>query len=130
MGVTVGWEKVGNVIPVSGEVVAEEKKEGEEVGESSRAAGTSEVDETEEKELQEELDLTWADVALSIGAEIVAKCRTQVHEQLGYTCSAGIAKNKVRCEGLVPGGLADCLSSQMLAKLCSAWKKPNAQVST
>lgn len=98
MGVTIDWDKVGNVIPVHGEVIVEEKKEGEEVevGESSRAAGTSEVDEQEERELLEEMDLTWADVALSIGAEIVAVCRTQVHEQLGYTCSAGIAKNKVR----------------------------------
>ncbi|PLW10065.1 hypothetical protein PCANC_22841 [Puccinia coronata f. sp. avenae] len=52
---------------------------------------------------------TWTDIALLIGAELMAQCRQQVFDQLGYTCSAGIATNK------------------MLAKLCSAYKKPNAQ---
>ncbi|KAA1129606.1 DNA-directed DNA polymerase eta rad30 [Puccinia graminis f. sp. tritici] len=52
---------------------------------------------------------TWTDVALLIGAELMARCRQQVFDRLGYTCSAGIATNK------------------MLAKLCSAYKKPNAQ---
>jgi DNA polymerase eta len=54
---------------------------------------------------------TWGDVALSVGARLMAKCRWDVKERLGYTCSAGISKNK------------------MLAKLCSAWKKPDDQVS-
>lgn len=53
--------------------------------------------------------LTWSDVALSIGAALVKDTRTAVREQLGYTCSAGIATNR-------------CLS-----KLTSGWKKPNNQ---
>jgi DNA polymerase eta len=53
---------------------------------------------------------TWGDVALSLGARIMDECRRNVKEKLRYTCSAGIAKNK------------------MLAKLCSAWKKPDDQV--
>ncbi|OAV93103.1 hypothetical protein PTTG_08028 [Puccinia triticina 1-1 BBBD Race 1] len=52
---------------------------------------------------------SWTDIALLIGAELMARCRHQVFDQLGYTCSAGIASNK------------------MLAKLCSAYKKPDAQ---
>ncbi|GAA6064188.1 hypothetical protein JCM10212_005769 [Sporobolomyces blumeae] len=56
-----------------------------------------------------EPDLTWSDLALSIGAELVQTIRSETRKRLGYTCSAGIAPNK------------------MLAKLCSAWKKPNAQ---
>ncbi|KAH9441283.1 hypothetical protein Pst134EB_029946 [Puccinia striiformis f. sp. tritici] len=52
---------------------------------------------------------TWSDIALLIGAELMAECRSKVFHQLGYTCSAGIATNK------------------MLAKLCSAYKKPDAQ---
>lgn len=52
---------------------------------------------------------TWTDIALLIGADLMAQCRQKVLDQLGYTCSAGIATNK------------------MLAKLCSAYKKPNAQ---
>ncbi|EFP78404.2 uncharacterized protein PGTG_04360 [Puccinia graminis f. sp. tritici CRL 75-36-700-3] len=52
---------------------------------------------------------TCTDIALLIGTELMARCRQQVFDRLGYTCSAGIATNK------------------MLAKLCSAYKKPNAQ---
>ncbi|MBW0506013.1 hypothetical protein O181_045728 [Austropuccinia psidii MF-1] len=52
---------------------------------------------------------TWSDLALLIGAELMANCRQAVFDQLGYTCSAGIATNKI------------------LAKLCSAYKKPNSQ---
>ncbi|KAF8463844.1 hypothetical protein BDZ91DRAFT_764383 [Kalaharituber pfeilii] len=54
-------------------------------------------------------NLDWGDVALSIGAEIVKEIRTQVREKLRYTCSAGIAGNK------------------MLAKLASGFMKPNNQ---
>lgn len=39
----------------------------------------------------------------------MSKIRAQVKLELGYTCSAGVAHNKT------------------LAKLCSAWKKPDAQ---
>jgi len=38
---------------------------------------------------------TWTDIALLIGAELMAHCRQEVFDQLGYTCSAGIATNKV-----------------------------------
>lgn len=44
----------------------------------------------------------WSDYALSIGAELMQKCRRGVLQQLGYTCSAGVARNKVR---LYPLGL-------------------------
>jgi DNA polymerase eta len=54
---------------------------------------------------------TWGDVALCTGARIMTNCRRNIKERLGYTCSAGISKNK------------------MLSKLCSAWKKPDDQVS-
>lgn len=51
----------------------------------------------------------WDDVVMQLGAEIVRGVRAAVFEQLGYTCSAGVARNK------------------MLAKLGSAHKKPNSQ---
>lgn len=38
----------------------------------------------------------WSDYALSIGAELMQKCRRDVLQQLGYTCSAGVARNKVK----------------------------------
>ena len=61
------------------------------------------VDETEDD------DPDWDDVAILIGSEIVRDVRQAVRTQLKYTCSAGIAQNK------------------MLAKLGSAHKKPNQQ---
>ncbi|KAI0130558.1 impB/mucB/samB family protein [Xylariales sp. AK1849] len=54
-------------------------------------------------------DPDWDDVAILIGSEIVRDIRAEIHQQLGYTCSAGIASNK------------------MLSKLGSGHKKPNQQ---
>jgi len=52
----------------------------------------------------------WDDVSMSIAAELIRDIRREVEVKLGYTCSAGIARNK------------------MLAKLGAGWKKPNQQV--
>jgi DNA polymerase eta len=57
----------------------------------------------------EEDDPDWDDVAMLIGAEIVRSVRQAVWDRLNYTCSAGIARNK------------------MMAKLGSARHKPNKQ---
>ncbi len=54
-------------------------------------------------------DLDWADVAMLVAADIVRGVRAAVRAQLGYTCSAGVANNK------------------MLSKLGSAYHKPNRQ---
>ncbi|CAJ2503520.1 Uu.00g109140.m01.CDS01 [Anthostomella pinea] len=54
-------------------------------------------------------DPDWDDVAILIGSEIVRDVRAEIRRQLHYTCSAGIASNK------------------MLSKLGSAYKKPNQQ---
>ncbi|CAZ83435.1 unnamed protein product [Tuber melanosporum] len=62
-------------------------------------------------ELAEDCDeqLDWDDVGMGVAAEIVEEVRTSVRKELGYTCSAGIAQNK------------------LLAKLGSGYKKPNQQ---
>lgn len=60
-------------------------------------------------EEQESEDPDWDDVAMLLGSEIVRKLRAEVREKLGYTCSAGVAGNK------------------LLSKLGSAFKKPNKQ---
>lgn len=60
-------------------------------------------------EEQESEDPDWDDVAMLLGSEIVRKLRAEVRQKLGYTCSAGIAGNK------------------LLSKLGSAFKKPNKQ---
>ncbi|KAL1958675.1 hypothetical protein VTO42DRAFT_4018 [Malbranchea cinnamomea] len=57
----------------------------------------------------EEDDPDWDDVAMLAGADIVRAVRLAVWERLRYTCSGGIARNK------------------MVAKLGSACNKPNKQ---
>jgi DNA polymerase eta len=59
----------------------------------------------------EEDPVDWDDVVMYLAAEMIREVRKEVEEKLGYTCSAGIARNK------------------MLAKLAAGWKKPNQQVS-
>ncbi|KAJ7242798.1 hypothetical protein B0H12DRAFT_845524 [Mycena haematopus] len=61
--------------------------------------------------VEEEIDVpsTWHDVALSIAAECMEKVRQQISAELGYTTSAGIARNK------------------FLAKLCASYRKPMNQ---
>ena len=51
----------------------------------------------------------WDDIAMLIGSEIVHSVRAKILERLKYTCSAGLARNK------------------MLAKLGAGHKKPNNQ---
>lgn len=57
----------------------------------------------------EDDDPDWDDVAILLGSEIVRLVRAAIRERLKYTCSAGIARNK------------------MIAKLGSGHKKPNQQ---
>lgn len=64
------------------------------------------IDLDEEGESQ---DPDWDDVAILIASEIIRDVRAQILQKLHYTCSAGIASNK------------------MLSKLGSAHKKPNQQ---
>ncbi|RLL98134.1 hypothetical protein CFD26_106854 [Aspergillus turcosus] len=54
-------------------------------------------------------DPDWDDIAMLIGSEIVRSVRTAVWNKLTYTCSGGVARNK------------------MMAKLGSACNKPNKQ---
>ncbi|KAK5123808.1 hypothetical protein LTR85_002444 [Meristemomyces frigidus] len=57
----------------------------------------------------EEDDPDWDDICTLIASEIVRDVRKAIYDELHYTCSAGISRNK------------------MLAKLGSAHKKPNSQ---
>ncbi|WVR07577.1 hypothetical protein IAU60_004619 [Kwoniella sp. DSM 27419] len=103
------WTKAGNVFPVNG---ISDDKDGE--GEEDRDQLEAE-DEARSEDGNDERDVmrgrgdTWEDWALCVGAEIMRDVRDEVFRRLHYTCSAGIAHNK------------------SMAKLCSAWKKPNNQ---
>jgi DNA polymerase eta len=57
----------------------------------------------------EDRDPDWDDVCTVIASEIVRDVRKNIKDVLGYTCSGGVARNK------------------MLAKLGSGYKKPNQQ---
>ena len=57
----------------------------------------------------EDDDPDWDDIAILLGSEIVRSVRAAIRARLKYTCSAGIARNK------------------MIAKLGSAHKKPDQQ---
>ena len=99
----------------SGSSLVELGGEAEQVGGGERACPSDEQgreDKQDEannvKQIMEE-PMDWDDVCLAIGAEVVAKVRGEVRQELKYTCSAGIARNK------------------MLAKLASGYKKPNNQ---
>ncbi|RAR10625.1 sister chromatid cohesion protein eso1 [Stemphylium lycopersici] len=61
------------------------------------------------KEDGEDRDPDWDDVCMVIASEIVRDVRRHIKDTLGYTCSGGIARNK------------------MLSKIGSGYKKPNQQ---
>lgn len=139
----INWRRAGNVIPLDGQkaedlgdVNTANPTEGfisKGVSNGTREEGPPQVSETEFNHESNQIDQAkgfkeptgsqtielpggiieelngWEDVALCIGAELMDKIRDEVRLQLGYTTSAGIAHNKT------------------LSKLCSAWKKPNAQ---
>ena len=50
---------------------------------------SEEVDQQQVEEIDD-----WDDILVLIGSVLVARIRKQVLEDLGYTCSAGIARNK------------------------------------
>ncbi|GAA5912334.1 hypothetical protein JCM5296_006838 [Sporobolomyces johnsonii] len=116
---TVDWEQLGNLVPMSGQKQAKIRKldtGGNDVPSSSPSKPVPSTSDALAPSAEDEATpdppeppLTWSDLALSLGAAIVRTTRAAVRERLGYTCSAGIAPNK------------------MLAKLCSAWRKPDAQ---
>ncbi|OCF37906.1 hypothetical protein I316_00130 [Kwoniella heveanensis BCC8398] len=108
----ISWGKAGNVFPINGDTEAGDGlgEDGEQGEDGERQEERSEDGEGEEIErrIRSRGD-TWEDWALCVGAELMKDVRDEVFRQLHYTCSAGIAHNKA------------------MAKLCSAWKKPNNQ---
>lgn len=131
MGVQIDWKAAGNVVPRNPKkvvVIEEEDKveledadgelvddgealemphsaqkavepSGESVAVDERPQQVEE--EVEEDEMDGEDELTWSDVGLSIGAELVNQCRKAVEVRLGYTCSAGVSGNKVHRSALL-----------------------------
>lgn len=124
------WDSLGNIVPVLSGDEEEAKAEGTEAENAAEGKGKVAVPSSSQviKRPSDPVN-AWSDYALSIGAELMQKCRREVLQQLGYTCSAGVARNKVR--KVWPDNTTKWLrvEVQILAKLCSAYRKPNAQVS-
>ncbi|KAI0029393.1 DNA/RNA polymerase [Vararia minispora EC-137] len=86
------WDGLGNLVPINPPPSEGEDTQSEHV-----------------RTLPEDVPITWHDIALSIGAEIMHGLRAEVRKQLGYTMSAGISRNK------------------FLAKLVASYKKFDSQ---
>lgn len=92
----IDWESLGNIVPVLSE--EEQAKEAEGGSNEDAAEGKGKVAVPPSSQVIERPSdpvNAWSDYALSIGAELMQKCRREVLQQLGYTCSAGVARNKV-----------------------------------
>ncbi|KAI5476618.1 DNA polymerase eta subunit [Pseudohyphozyma bogoriensis] len=106
LGISLDWERAGNVVPLPSTSDVETDRKTKEGG-CGEMKGEEEDGKTENE--QEGEEVTWHDVALWYGAQVVRERREEVRSRYGYTCSAGVAGNK------------------MLAKLCAGVKKPNGQ---
>ncbi|KAG9049339.1 DNA-directed DNA polymerase eta rad30 [Tulasnella sp. UAMH 9824] len=84
----ISWEGVGNLVPINPK--NPDEKEEPPLPTASTSAQPADSEETDENHVT-----TWQDVALSIGAEFMMKSRMEVKHRLGYTTSAGIARNKM-----------------------------------
>ncbi|TFK27153.1 DNA polymerase eta [Coprinopsis marcescibilis] len=96
------WDGKGAVIPVNSPPSEDSSITDGQISSSSDEPGRAEP-------LDKDVVSTWHDVALSIGAELMTNARDAVHTTLGYSTSAGIARNK------------------FLAKLTASYRKPNGQ---
>ncbi|KAI0806104.1 hypothetical protein BC629DRAFT_1732729 [Irpex lacteus] len=122
------WDKLSTVIPINPPPPEPKVEDAAEEEQISRAGDIKAVDgeddvsqsqvEAESENVQpdwndpiEEDDSpnTWHDVALSIAAELMGRIRQDIFTKLGYSTSAGIARNK------------------FLAKLTASYRKPNGQ---
>ncbi|KAI0749875.1 DNA/RNA polymerase [Daedaleopsis nitida] len=107
----VSWDGKGSVIPVN--PPSEEKEEPTDTpAEGASAGGAPDCGGHARGDLgvgEEDEQTTWHDVALSIAAEFMLRIREDIRTKLGYTTSAGLARNK------------------FLAKLTASYKKPMNQ---
>ncbi|KAI8982702.1 DNA/RNA polymerase [Trametes punicea] len=110
----ISWDGLGTIVPVrppkerpKDQGVSDDGANGEPAEHAGAASAQSDSD---DGAVEEEDELTtWHDVALSIAAELMLRIREDIRTKLGYTTSAGLARNK------------------FLAKLTASYKKPMNQ---
>ncbi|KAG8890757.1 DNA-directed DNA polymerase eta rad30 [Tulasnella sp. 332] len=109
------WNSLGNLVPVNPlptrpkTLEGKPKEDGNEQDEPLPSTSQVDADEDENDTAVPEPKCTWHDVALSIAAEFMKKMKQAVKDRLGYTTTAGIARNK------------------MLAKLVASYRKRDQQ---
>ncbi|EMD33547.1 hypothetical protein CERSUDRAFT_57122 [Gelatoporia subvermispora B] len=95
------WDNRGTVIPLSPAEVHDPQ--------DSTTVQPNTTPDDHDGVSEDDTSTTWHDVALSIAAEYMMTIRHEIYTKLGYSLSAGIARNK------------------FLAKLTASYKKPNNQ---
>ncbi|KAG2017823.1 eta DNA polymerase [Coprinopsis cinerea AmutBmut pab1-1] len=109
----ISWYGTGDLIPINPvpatSTLTTGPVEGQDQPSTSKQQPAEEAVHDEGLQDGEDANTTWHDVALSIAAGMVMKARKGVLEQLGYSTSAGLARNK------------------FLAKLAASYRKPFGQ---
>ncbi|EIW57746.1 DNA/RNA polymerase [Trametes versicolor FP-101664 SS1] len=110
----ISWDGLATIVPVNPPKEPPKEQDlpaGESVESTAEDQKSNISEPTDDDEVVEEDDslTTWHDVALSIAAELMLRIREDIRTKLGYTTSAGIARNK------------------FLAKLTASYKKPMNQ---
>lgn len=89
---TIDWTALGNIVPI----LSDDYDDGGEISQEQKDQKVDKPVAAPDKiQPSKSSASAWSDYALSIGAELVQKCRDDVRGQLGYTCSAGVSRNKV-----------------------------------
>ncbi|KAG9013973.1 DNA-directed DNA polymerase eta rad30 [Tulasnella sp. JGI-2019a] len=105
----ISWDSLGNLVPLHQSATNTNEPEPTEKTSEQGETPLSTSSIHPGNNATEEANLTWHDVALSIAAEFMKKMKQEVKDQLGYTTTAGIARNK------------------MLSKLVASYKKRDQQ---
>ncbi|KAI0366284.1 DNA/RNA polymerase [Pilatotrama ljubarskyi] len=106
----ISWAGLGTIVPVHPPKDPPKEREPASSSEDVEIAQEAIGPVTHEEGVEEDDDsTTWHDVALSIAAELMLRIREDIRTKLGYTTSAGLARNK------------------FLAKLTASYKKPMNQ---
>ncbi|KIL64266.1 hypothetical protein M378DRAFT_11635 [Amanita muscaria Koide BX008] len=103
------WNGLGHVIPINPAPSSSTSINNDQTNDDATSGVAKELEVGVDEADDDRVTTTWHDVALSIASELMDKARVEVYKQLGYSTSAGIARNK------------------FLAKMTASYKKPNSQ---
>ena len=94
------------------------------------ASNASEPEDEDDPVEEDDGETTWHDVALSIAGELMMRIREDIRTKLGYTTSAGLARNKFLAK-VITFCCTCCMilhASPLPMQLTASYKKPMDQV--